>query len=374
MPSRGMPVLYGAQTVPPALAGGATPAPRGGGGGIPGVPYFSGGNVSGMFGGGISGLNAAYGSQYAASNDFQNRMAQAMGQGWSNTAATQRRGLNAVGTGYDKLQSDVLAGIQGTDAAAKQQIQDSYAHQQGSATQGLINAGLGNSTVTSSVNRGLQADQEKAYVNLANQMAQLSAGYQSQIGQAGLGFKGNAVLANSQLAQNQLGWMNSVNAQYPDAGAYSQLAQMYGAQSQAEKDRHQMMNLYSGMGGGGFGGGQIGGTPGLGYAPTRAPTVGMGNGGGGGVSAPAPMFGGQAASTGGYAGAGGAMGVAPSIWNPYGSAGGMIGEAAGGIAQGADAAGGYYPQYGNDADPGYGSVGGYTGGFGYGQYSNAGDL
>lgn len=204
-------------------------------------------------------------------------------------------------------------------------------------------------------------------------MAQLSAGYQSQIGQAGLGFRGNAVLANSQLAQNQLGWMNSINAQYPDAGQYSQLAQMYGAQSQADKDRQAMMKLYSGMGGGAFAGGGIGGTPGLGYAPTRAPTVGMGNGGGGGVSAPAPMFGGQAASTGGYAGAGGAMGIAPSIWNPYGGAGGFIGEAAGGIAQGADAASGYYPQ-GNDADPGYGSVGGYTGGFGYGQYSNAGDL
>lgn len=391
MAARGQPVLYGNQTVPPALAGGAAPAPRGGGGVIGGSLPWSGGGGS-MFSGGAAGLGASYNSAYNSALAMNQQNYGNILQGYQQADRQQRRGLNDVSAGYDTLSKDVLAGIAGTDASAKQQIEDSYAQQQGSATQGLVNAGLGNSTVTSAVGRGLQYDREKSYTSLANQMAQLSAGYQSQLGQAGLGFKGNAVLANSQLAQNQLGWMNSVNAQYPDAGAYSQMAQMYAAQSQAEADRKRMMDAYSGMGGGGFNGGQPGGTPGLGYVPQRAPTVGMGggtSGGGYGVSSPAPQappqfFNPYAGSSGGNTTAtapsfGTGMGGAYAAGAGAGAAGAMGGGFTGGYGGGFDAgigaagAGAYDNPNGDYGD--YSGYGGYAGYYNAaGEYGGGGDF
>lgn len=61
--------------------------------------------------------------------------------------------------------------LDGIGAAAQQEIADQYAQARGQATQDLISRGLGNSTVASSVDRGLTYDQAKANVNLQNQLA-----------------------------------------------------------------------------------------------------------------------------------------------------------------------------------------------------------
>jgi hypothetical protein len=97
------------------------------------------------------------------------------------------------------------------------------------------------------VQRGISLDQSKAQTALANQIAQLYAGYQSNLGLAGLNYQNQAAMQNTALNSQQLGWMNSVNAGYPQAGMYAQLAQMYGQGQQGAADRALL------MGGGGSG-------------------------------------------------------------------------------------------------------------------------
>ncbi len=72
-----------------------------------------------------------------------------------------------------------------------------------------MNAGLGNTTVTSSVSRGLMYDRTKAENALAEQIAQLKAGYMSQIGLAGLGYRGQAIQADTGVGLAQAGYQGS---------------------------------------------------------------------------------------------------------------------------------------------------------------------
>jgi len=231
-----------------------------------------------------SDYNSAYNSALKANQtNYNNILA-----GYQQTMATQVSAQDAVKQGYTDLANNVLAGIQGVGDSQRQAIRDAYAQQAGRATQGLTSAGLGNTTVAASVQRGLVADREKANVNLANQLAQLSAGYQSQLGLAGLGYTGNAVAANTALGVKQLDWMNSVNSPYPNASAYAQLAQQQGAAQQAASDRAMQQQYLDQLRGNDpprarqFGGG----APGLGYTPTAnytpsAPSGGyFGSGGG----------------------------------------------------------------------------------------------
>jgi len=149
----------------------------------------------------------------------------AANQGYSQTLAGYQTAMNAqiaaqnqVAAGYNTLYQNVLGGIQGVEKSASQQIADVYSKQVGAATQGLVSAGLGNTTVTSGVMRGLTLDEQKAQVALQNQFAQLQAGYQSQLGLAGLGYQGQAVQANTALAQQKLGAMNAYAQQQGQLG------------------------------------------------------------------------------------------------------------------------------------------------------------
>lgn len=217
-------------------------------------------NVSSAYNGTLGGIGSALQSGYNNAFAMNQAMYGNIMAGYQQTGAAQQAAFGGIQKGFKNLYGNVMSGIQGTDAAAQQQIKDLYAQQQGTANQGLINSGLGNSTVMSSVGRGLTADESKAQVNLANQMAQLKAGYQSSIGQAGLQSRMGMAEANTQEANQQLGFMNSISMPYPDASQYSQLAQMYGMNQQANRDRSML--------GAGFGGGGAG--P-LGYTPGPTP-------------------------------------------------------------------------------------------------------
>lgn len=103
--------------------------------------------------------------------------------------------------GYDQLGSSVQAQIQGTGLANQQDIAAQYAAQRGQSDQNLVSAGLGNTTVRSAAQRGLTLDESRAQTANSNQIAQLAAGYQSQIGQAGLG--------EQQQAMNVIGSLGS---------------------------------------------------------------------------------------------------------------------------------------------------------------------
>src|ERR1022692_2459652 len=157
-----------------------------------------------------------YQSQVAQAQDsYQNVM-----QGYSNT-------LNSQQQGYGTLQGQVAGtlGYGGTPwgvaAPAAQSIADQYAAQMGQAQQGLINSGLGNSTVLQSVQRGIGLDSAKAYAGLGAQLAQTYAGYQSQLGLAGLGAQ-NATMAQQsayQGAYHNAGYSMAPQAQRMGGGA-----------------------------------------------------------------------------------------------------------------------------------------------------------
>lgn len=240
---RGFGTPYAAQGINGAgnTGMGATAGAGGIGGGLP----WNAGGASGDY---ATAYNSAL--QMNQSN-YNNILA-----GYQQTLAQQVGAQQAIGSGYTNLYNDVLGRVQGTNDANMQGINDSYAQQQGSASQSLINRGLGNTTIQSSVTRGIEADRAKAITQSQNGFAQLMAGYQSNLGQAGLGYQANAAAQNVATQQRQLDFMNSVQAQYPDAGQYAQLAQMKASQAAASRP--------GGMGGAGGGGyaapsGQFGG-------------------------------------------------------------------------------------------------------------------
>lgn len=157
--------------------------------------------------------------------------------GYQTTLGQNADARAGIGSGYDKLLSDVLGGIGSMGQSRQRDLNAQYTQQSGAAAQQLVNRGLGNSTVQQSVQRGIGFDQARASNDLAEQVAMQTANFRSSLGQAGLGYRERMIQQNSADAMRQLDWMNSVQAQYPDAGQYAQLAQQFGAANQQEKDR-----------------------------------------------------------------------------------------------------------------------------------------
>lgn len=289
------------------------------------LPWSAGGSAAGAIAGGKPGqLAANYQQAYNSALGMNQANYNNILKGYQDTLASQQTAFQGIQRGYAKTTNKVMDTLRGSNESNQQQITDLYASQQGSALNNLVSSGLGNSTVTSAVARGLAADESKARTASNNQFAQLQAGYLSQLGQAQLGFRAQAAQANSGLAQNQLQFMNSVQAQYPDAGMYAQLAQQYGMNQQAQRDRAAAM----GMGGGGA-------APGLGYTPTSPSYYGSGAG--------ATSFGSPGAGNsitgggffnpwGGSAGSGFGAGIGGS---GFGGSAGYYGQIAGSIANGA---------------------------------------
>lgn len=300
----------------------------------------------------LASLGPAYASAYGNalalnSANYTNVLA-----GYQNAVGNQVGALGDISGGYDQLLQQVTQGIQGTSAAQSQAIKDAYAQQSGQASQDLINRGLGNTTVQQAVQRGLTLDQQKAQTNLQNQMAQLTAGYQSQIGGAKLAAQQQAALANAALQQAQLGFMERVNAPYPDASLYGSLAGQYGGAMQAFADRQALLGSkprggilggpppsigYTASGGGfprprSFGGGGGGGLDlaptGYGYNPALySPLSPASAGGFAAPQSPASGYGDAKFAATGYP-AGGGFGVAgPYQFPAAAAAGGFAGTA-----------------------------------------------
>lgn len=206
----------------------AATAPSGGGGWSIGgdLNFGSGSGASGLFGDDPGG---AYGTAYQEALRLNQQNYSNILMGYQQTMNAQIAAQNRVTEGYAGLKSDVLSRISGTDAAERNRIADSYAQQIGTANQSLINRGLGNTTVQSAVTRGFTLDKAKADIEAQNRFAQTMAGYESSIGLAGLGYQGQAIGQNTNLANQQLQWMNSVQAPYPDARAYLAAEQAQGA-------------------------------------------------------------------------------------------------------------------------------------------------
>jgi hypothetical protein len=207
------------------------------------------------FGGNYAG---AYNSALSANMaNYQNVL-----QGYQQTMGQQAGAQGAIQSGYGQLYNSVLGGLGmgqggavgaggavsggagvgtpgtgnwGIAAPAAQAIADQYAQQSGSATQGLVNSGLGNSTVLANVQRGVGLDAAKAYGSLGANLAQTGVGYMANLGQAGLNYQNQASQQNTALASQQLGFMGGTNIPYPSASAYGSLISgalgRYGASS-----------------------------------------------------------------------------------------------------------------------------------------------
>lgn len=228
-------------------------------------------------------------------NQLQQQQQGVVGGYGANLAELQGN-QNAIMGGYGQLSSDVLGTIAGIGQEQAQQIRSNYAQSTGSALQGLTSRGLGNTTVANSIQRGIDFDRARAENALAEQMAGLRAGYQSQLGLAGLGYQANAALQaanqrniglgyqadaasqlaaqrgrelgflndanmqNTNLAQNQLRFMEGVSAPYPDMAAFQSIVQQSAAAQQQAADRQALQDAQraqlgaaaqAGQGGGG---------------------------------------------------------------------------------------------------------------------------
>ena len=252
---------------------------------------------------GLDTLAGQYGQSYQAALQQNQAMYNNILGGYQQLMGNQQAAQQPIIQGYANLKTEVLGDIKGIDASEKQAIMDAYAQQSGGAQQSLINRGLGNATISDSVQRGLGLDQQKAQIALQNQMAQLTAGYASNLGQAGLNYQNQANMQNTALGQSQLNFMNSVQAGYPDPNAYNALFGQAGQMNQAQQSLALQRALMQGrnpFGPGGAGGGAGGITYGPhanlndlggGFGPQNYGGSPYGGGGGGGGGGPNPFAG-----------------------------------------------------------------------------------
>lgn len=125
------------------------------------------------------------------------------GRGAGQLAAT----LPGIYGGYGQLQSaigqtlGVTGGGWGVAAPAAQAIQQTFAQTQGQTRQQMINAGLGNTTVGANISNQNALMASQAYAGLGAQLAQTYAGYEAQIGLAGLGAQMQGAGMQAQMAQ-----------------------------------------------------------------------------------------------------------------------------------------------------------------------------
>ncbi len=156
-----------------------------------------------------SGLMQRWDTGYRNAIDSHTALHDQMLQGYSDVLSRVGSQADRVQAGYQGLSGDVLGRIQGIDSGRRQEIADTYARQQGSAATDLTNRGLGNTTVKSAVDRGLQYDQQKALNSLSNQTAGMQAGYMSQLGSAGLGAQSQAQGQMASLGGQYMGNLSS---------------------------------------------------------------------------------------------------------------------------------------------------------------------
>lgn len=171
--------------------------------------------------------------------------------GYQSALAGQQAQQAQVTAGYGNLKNETLGRLAGGQQAERIRAQRQFAQESGKATQGLISAGLGNTTVTSSVQRGINSDYALANADIGAKWANLYAGYGSQIGLAGLGYQGQAIGQNAAMLGQQLGFQG----QY--AGMQQQYANQLGLGNQNYQNQLGLLSNGYGRGGGGGGGGRM---------------------------------------------------------------------------------------------------------------------
>src|SRR5688572_5040432 len=143
------------------------------GGGAARNPYLIAGSLPWAQGGGdtFSYLSASdpekalashYASAYRSALDMNSANYNNILKGFQQTQAQQMGSQKGVSRGYKDLMNSVLGRISQVGRSDRQDLVDRYSQARGDAQQDLVDTGLSNSTVASSVARGLTYDEEKA--------------------------------------------------------------------------------------------------------------------------------------------------------------------------------------------------------------------
>lgn len=168
--------------------------------------------------------NSAYGAA-AATN--QNLYSTAMG-GYAQMIAQANAAQQQNQQGWGNLQRNVMNRLKGSNRANLQDIADQFTKLSGSFSQQMIDRGLGNTTVQQSMQRGVAADYAKERTRSQGAFAQLQANYLSQIGSNRLQAQQQGIGMMSGLQSDQMHYLSSIQAPYPDPGMYAAMASQQG--------------------------------------------------------------------------------------------------------------------------------------------------
>lgn len=201
--------------------------------------------------------------------DVYNQLLRANQGVYRNVLNAYTNGINAVGQqlpgivqGYGNLWGNVRdtlglsGGGWGVAAPAARDIQRTYAQSTGALSQRLTSAGLGNTTVTAALQRGVDRDATDAYGRLGAQLAQLGAGYQSQFGQQALAARMQGLGLQTGLSQSlggTLGQFRYANTAGDLTGQYSSSNNMSRSTSTSQGTSAEAYGYGGGRGGGGGG-------------------------------------------------------------------------------------------------------------------------
>lgn len=248
----------------------------------------------------MAGLGQAYSNSYLGALNLNAGIYQGGQTGYEALRGQLDKQYGDISKGYKDLYGDVLGRIAGTNQTNLNDIAANYSALSGSAAQQAVSRGIGNTTIQQNMQRGIAQDASRARTASENQFAQLGAGYASQLGQAGLQAQQQGAGLGAQLGLDQLRFQQSVQAPYPDAKMFTNLAQMYGQQAQGQQDRKQAQDAMSQLlGNGGFSRSGVSGVSGgsHGFGPMQGPS--MYDQGGGSPYSTTDVYGGGGAYGGG---------------------------------------------------------------------------
>lgn len=276
----------------PSLGGGAMNTPSTSFGGGSGSSSSSSSShpdtIPGMMGvySQLLGLNQQnYGNVLNAYQQGQGNLGQQLPGIYGGYGAVQGQVENTLGMGQVLGQN----GNWGVAAPAAQAIGQAYQQNQANTTQQMTNAGLGNTTVGANLQNQNTLGAAQAYGGLGAQLAQTAAGYQAQIGQAGLGARMQGLQAQTGLYGDQgkaLAGYNFQNTAGALSGQYTNSSSQSQQQQQQQSQGGQQVNpnanpATSGngaqapnLGGGGYPPGPTSFTPGASGTTSSAPAPG----------------------------------------------------------------------------------------------------
>ncbi len=226
--------------------------------------------------------------------------------------------LPGIYGGYGQLGGDVQStlgmgqvlgqnGNWGVAAPAAQAIGQAYDQQRANTTQQMTSAGLGNTTAVANAQNQNALGYGQAIGGLGAQLAQTAAGYQAQIGQAGLGARMQGLGMQTGLSGQEGGTL----------GSYRYANTAGALEGQASQATNKQTSTGGSFSGGGSNGGGLGSNPVNAYnqgaptgfsGPSGGSPVGIGSGAYGSAGGAAAGGGASGAMGGGITGGGGAVG------------------------------------------------------------------